>query len=371
MAPPISFDEEHLIFHFSGKTDNISEIRRLLISSGYRRSRRGILLVLQGKGKKREARRRGLKYKCQRKSPVLTKEVLNRIKKKVLNKGSVCFEELSKQVKLPPTTVKRAVKKRLKLKRQKKVKVHHLEPRDMKNRKTNSRKLYDVLRGERSKYVVSLDESRIYFNSGAKGGDYYYVEPKKEGEKKVQDVKECYPKNFMIIGSMTENTTFPLMKVPTKVTVDAKYYIDHVLDPLIHKNLIRYFGKDIDKVVIHNDKAPSHSANLTRNYLMVMNQKYGIRFIEKEDIPVKGADISPLDFFGFGWIKQKLKYTRARTENGVWKSCRDIWNQVTPETCKRVFALWKRRCRAVFRNDGQHVEQTKQIHRRKINKLQA
>lgn len=365
MSPPVTPEEERLIFKFSGVTDNISAIRRQLKKSGYIRSWRTINMIINGKGKKRMAKLECLNYKCERRCPVLTGKVLRAIKNRVKNKDVYSVNALAKSMNIASTTFRRALKM-LKLKRKKKLKVHYLSSKDKANRKRNSRKLYDTLRG--SKIVMTLDESRIYYHKGTGGADYYYIEYGKEEESRIQDVKEVYPQNFMIVGSMSADTTFPLMKVPAKCTVDARYYIDHVLRPLVEKHLIPYYGDDIGKVVIHHDKAPAHTAKITRQYLMELNKNHGISFIEKEDIPVKGADISPLDFFGFGVIKQKLQCTRAKTEKGIWKSCRRIWSEVTPETCRNVFAAWKRRCRAVFRGDGGHVEPLKKIHRRKINK---
>jgi hypothetical protein len=82
---------------------------------------------------------------------------------------------------------------------------------------------------------------------------------------------------------------------------------------------------------------------------------------------VKSPDCSPLDFFGFEYLKQKLFRKKPKTENGLWKACRDVWSTITPEMAKLVFGSWKRRCRAITKANGSHIEQTKKIHRRRIN----
>ena len=51
------------------------------------------------------------------------------------------------------------------------------------------------------------------------------------------------------------------------------------------------------RLVFHHDKVSSHIAKLTMEYLEDWHEKYSITFLEKSDIPVKGPDISPLDFF--------------------------------------------------------------------------
>ena len=62
----------------------------------------------------------------------------------------------------------------------------------------------------------------------------------------------------------------------------------------------------MDKVYFHHYKASSHTANLTTEYLVKMKAELGISCINKDEIPVKAPDGSPLDFFGFGYLKQRL-----------------------------------------------------------------
>lgn len=78
-----------------------------------------------------------------------------------------------------------------------------------------------------------------------------------------------------------------------------------------------------------------------------------------------------MDFFGFGVIKQQLNKCNATSEEGIWKQCQLIWDQVSPNTCKNVYNSWKRRLRQVHKMGGGHVEQSLNIHSRKINKLAA
>ena len=153
----------------------------------------------------------------------------------------------------------------------------------------------------------------------------------------------------MIVGTICQSRTFPLIKVPSKVEVDANFYVNFVLKPLINKYLINHFKQDINKVTIHCDKANSHTANRTKEFMEEMDRKHGISFLDKKDIPVRGADISPMDFFGSGYLKQEVEKSRARTESGVWKA-------IEPITCEEIFMPWKRRLRTVASEDGEHIE---------------
>ena len=180
-------------------------------------------------------------------------------------------------------------------------------------------------------------------------------------------VKENFPKRFMIVGAMCARGTFPLIKVDPKAKINSDYYCSHVLTPLVEEYIPRLYAGEVDRVTVHHDKASSHTSRKTTAFMQMLTQKHGIRFLDKDIIPVKGADISPMDFFGFGYIKQKLKGCRATTVQGVWNAWARIWSAVSPEITRKVIESWKQSLRAVARVHGEHIEQTKQIHRRSVH----
>lgn len=155
------------------------------------------------------------------------------------------------------------------------------------------------------------------------------------------------------------------------MTVTSEYYVKHVLNPLIHKNLIKAFGDNISKVFVHHDKSPVHVSKYTTDFMNSMTEKYGIRFIAKADIPVKGADCAPLDFFGFGYLKQQVEMCQVKDLDQLWKRCQRIWKGIRRETCADVYESWKIRCRKIWERHGSHVEQIKGIHDHKkpLNEL--
>ena len=101
-----------------------------------------------------------------------------------------------------------------------------------------------------------------------------------------------------------------------------------------------------------------------------MSRETGISFIQKEDIPVKGADCSPMDFFGFGWLKAKVAQRKVRTLAGLAKVVKEEWSKLSPETIQNVYAGWKRRLRMIDKMQGKHVEQVKGIHSKRTNSYQ-
>lgn len=117
---------------------------------------------------------------------------------------------------------------------------------------------------------------------------------------------------------------------------------------------------------IVEDAASSRTSHCTAHYAEDLRLKRGITIIPSLKTPVKSPDASPMDFYGFGILKQRLFQRRARTLDGLWKVLKDEWSKITPEEVTEVFGSWKRRLRAISELNGEHVENTKRIHRRVI-----
>ena len=122
----------------------------------------------------------------------------------------------------------------------------------------------------------------------------------------------------------------------------------------------------MDKVFFHHDKATSHTAKKTTKYLEEVKRELGISYIEKKNIPIKCPDGSPLDFYGFGYLKKQLQKRRGRTLDGIWKLSQKVWSQIDSKMIEKVFSSWKRRLRQISAMNGEHIEQLKTIHRRSI-----
>ena len=177
---------------------------------------------------------------------------------------------------------------------------------------------------------------------------------------------ESFKKGFMVIGVITGRGTIPLFRVPSEVKINADYYVEYVLRPIFSKYLPQLYPGEMDKIFFHHDKSTSHTAHLTTTYLKQLQSEIGIKYIERNDIPVKSPDASPLDFFGFGYLKQQLSKRRPRTLDGVWKICQEIWNNIDYKMIQKVFKSWKKRLRIISSLHGEHIEQIKAIHNRKI-----
>ena len=73
------------------------------------------------------------------------------------------------------------------------------------------------------------------------------------------------------------------------------------------------YGNDKNKLFVHIDKA----SKSTVNYIKMKQIETGISFIPFPDIPTKTPDISPMDFCGFGLLKQALRTLKPTTLDGL------------------------------------------------------
>ncbi|UYV73899.1 ANKEF1 [Cordylochernes scorpioides] len=241
-------------------------------------------------------------------------------------------------------TINNIIHKDLELDTRRKGKVHKLTTFHMKNRATNARKLYEEhLAGSRSEYTATLDEAWMYVTYCNGIRKICYIKRGNQvPDNWVHQCSETFPKGFMVVGVMTGRGVLPLIKVPSKVKVNSEFYIECVLKPVIEQLKDLYPG-EMDKVFLHHDKASSHTTNKTQQFLQEMKDTLGLNFIRNSDIPVKSPDASPLDFYGFGMLKQRLFNRRPKTEAGLWKAAQEEWSNVSLSKVKETYSLESRR----------------------------
>lgn len=368
MAPRLSPEAEALVRELSRANLSQKKILSALKQQGIIICRKTLSDIVNWKGKRREAKANGENTppkasKPKKRVPAL----IRKIDLATSKENPPTYSEMSKRYHVSYRTIHRVIHEDLGKKKWMKSEVHAMKESHRANRKTNTRKLYeDHLAGAKCEFVVSLDEAFFFLNDCNGTRKICYGKTKSDVEKFVVEKKEKFNDKFMVVGAISGRGTLPLFKVPQNVKVNARYYIDHVLRPLVEVYIPRLYGEDACKVFIHHDAATAHTAKITAAYAEEVKQKYGITIIRKEDIPVKSPDASPMDFFGFGYLKQRLFRRKASTLDGLWKVLQEEWNKVTPELALKVMESWKKRCRLINSKSGEHIENCKLIHKRKL-----
>jgi hypothetical protein len=344
-------------------------IKDKLKSLGIDVSIRSIYRSIRSIGETRKLREISInKLVFQRQKTARNKENILKVKQLAIKKNPESYRNIQKKVEISLDTIHTIIHNNCGLKTRKKSKVHKLNDSQKQNRKTNCRKLYQRLSGDKCEFVVTLDEAMVYEDYSNGDRNICYIEKNKEIPNDwCVEKHENFTKGFMIVGVLSGRGPLPLFRVPAKVKINAEFYINNVLKPLIETHLPKLYPQEMHKLFIHHDKASSHTAAKTIQYMEEVKQRIGVTFISKSEIPVKSPDCSPMDFFGFGLLKQKLFGRRSSTLNGIWKAVQEEWLKVDVVMAQKVFQNWKRRLRLVAKMSGEHIENTKQIHSKKLN----
>ncbi|UYV72299.1 hypothetical protein LAZ67_9002511 [Cordylochernes scorpioides] len=358
----LTLQVEQTIRTLSKEGNSYSVIVKKLKAEGLDVGKATICRVVNGIGKKREAESNGQKYQVDRPRPVRIPATVSKVKRLATTKNPPSQRQLSRMCGTSLKTINNIIHKDLELDTRRKGKVHKLTPFHMKNRATNARKLYEEhLAGSRSEYTATLDEAWMYVTYCNGIRKICYIKRGNQvPDNWVHQCSETFPKGFMVVGVMTGRGVLPLIKVPSKVKVNSEFYIECVLKPVIEQLKDLYPG-EMDKVFLHHDKASSHTSKKTQQFLQEMKDTLGLNFIRNSDIPVKTPDASPLDFYGFGMLKQRLFNRRPKTEAGLWKAAQEEWSNVSLSKVKEVFAAWKVRCREIAKKKGKHIEHMKKF----------
>jgi hypothetical protein len=368
MPKKTAVEVETLVRHLSKGGLSHRAIRERLKSENFEVSKTTIGRILCCEGNRRNHKSVGLpspeKFQP---SPKVTKEVIRRVDAWTDKENPPSQLEIAKRLNISPRTVRRIIVEKLDKKVKVKHRVHALKESHKQNRKTNSRKLYEGhLAGGKSEFVVTLDEAWFYITDCNSGSKIYYHKHGYPDPNFVKQKSERFCKKFMAVGAMTGRGVIPLIRVPPKTKINTEVYIQKVLAPILEKKVPELYPGELEKVFFHHDAAPSHTSKKTAQYLQGLEEKLGINVILNSEIPVKSPDGSPMDFYGFGMLKGDLNRSRVKTLDGAWNFLQKSWNGVTVEEVTRVYAAWKRRLRMIAKGQGEHIEQTKKIHMRKL-----
>jgi len=258
MPKLISIETECDVKRLSKEGYSCSQIKEKLSRENINISEKSVYNIIKNKGIKRNALSKGLpkpknKYPKFKRTPAM----IAKVKSLVTKKNPATYRSIRNEFDIQLGTICNIIHKDLNLNTRRKTKVHKLKEIHKKKRKTNSRKLYEnFLAGDRSEYAVTLDEAMVYIDDANGERKICYVKAGESvPESWVLEGDESFKNGFMVIGIITGRGTFPLFRVPVKVKINAKYYIDFVLEPLFTAYLPLLYKKEMKKVFFHHDMA--------------------------------------------------------------------------------------------------------------------
>ena len=67
-------------------------------------------------------------------------------------------------------------------------------------------------------------------------------------------------------------------------------------------------------------------------------------------------DAAPLDYFYWGYLKNRLNKRKVTTISGLKKAIREEVKKVPQNVINKALKSWPRRCRQIYYNKGLHIE---------------
>jgi hypothetical protein len=112
---------------------------------------------------------------------------------------------------------------------------------------------------------------------------------------------------------------------------------------------------DTEHVWFQQDRATAHTA---QHSLRVLREMFPGRLISLRGNvkwPARSPDLSPCDFFLWGYLKEKVFKHRPRSLEDLKERIRQEINAIPPEITQRVMKNFRERLQKCFANDGRHM----------------
>lgn len=131
--------------------------------------------------------------------------------------------------------------------------------------------------------------------------------------------------------------------------INAVRYRELLLEPFINT----LDDEELTLGYFQQDGAPAHTARTTLNYL---EEFYDDRLISFNRWPANSPDLTPLDFFLFGYLKNKVYSNRLHNLDELQAAITNEVQNITEEMLQNVFRNMRRRINLCVQENGGHFE---------------
>ena len=250
----------------------------------------------------------------------------------------VSQRSMAKKAHVSVSTINRTIHQNLGGKIRKKVSVPHLTEKQIAQRKTRALPFYKMI-SENLHYILSLDEAMLPLDF-TNGQTKHFYEKKTDREEGVVAPlavgKAGFYKQRMFAAGFSYRGPTRLYIVPKGSKVNADVFIKEILEPMLMVDMRKLYGKEMSKVIVHMDSASSHTATKTQQWL----RDHNIKFFTKEEWLANSPEVSPMDFFANGVLKQRLKLRKFTTETGMIRAAKDEWSKIPLQTFQNAIDSW-------------------------------
>ena len=253
---------------------------------------------------------------------------------------------ISYEVNLSLNTVIRILKEELHLKKRYRRWVPKILNSDQKKKRMDmSKNMYNFLSKlkENQRYaVITCDESWFFlsydFDSKWCASD---EDPPVSGKRLMNEEK------IMIFSAFSVSGIVLLKALPTKSTFNSTYLCEHILPDLTENAIKSMEKKTKHSPILHYDNAKPHTAKQTIQKIDSLGWK-------KLEHPPYSPDISPNDFFLYGYVKSQLPYYHPKSSYELLEAITEICSKIKESIWVKVYNSWLERLKSVYESNGEY-----------------
>ena len=119
---------------------------------------------------------------------------------------------------------------------------------------------------------------------------------------------------------------------------------------------LRIISINIENMWFQLDGATPHTAKHVLSWLHETFIENFISFKTEKILPSHSPDLNPLDFFLWGYLKDKVYTPKPATFQDLKNAiCRET-EKITPEMCESVIDNFKKKLNVIIAQKGRHIE---------------
>lgn len=286
-----------------------------------------------------------LRKKGSGKKPV-TAARIETVREAFLRSPRKSIRRASSELHIPSSTVHKIVHKRLKLKAYKIQLVQKLQPNDKPKRKEFT-----------SEMLSRIDEDNDFLNHVAFSDEATFHT---SGKVHRHNCRIWGNENPRVIVEHERDS--PKLNVWCCLTLDAVigpfFFEEPTVTGATYLNMLRDYARRRipEGYIFQQDGAPPHYSNAVRTYL---NETFPARWIGRRgpiEWPPRSPDLTPLDFFLWGYIKTIVYQTPVRNLGELRQRIIDACESVTPQMLQNVWREVEYRLDVCRATSGAHIE---------------
>ena len=222
---------------------------------------------------------------------------------------------------------------------------HFLSPEQKSLRVECSRELLVTLKKLKTTQraaVITCDESWIYLNYPHETKWCAINERPPDIEKRmIQTEKLMFFCAFSCYGIVSIDV------LPNHATFNSTYVCNTILPNLKERVCAHIKNKTTHRLILHMDNAKPHNAKKTMEKI----KELGFNRLKH---PPYSPDISPCDFFLFGYVKSQLRNYDVKSSYELSKAVREICEKIDINIWQSVYESWLKRLEAVIACGGDY-----------------